>query len=496
MAADRPNILVIMADQMRGDTMGCAGHPMVETPNLDYLAKSGVIFRNAYTPDPVCVPARATLTTGCYPHKCTGIKNNGGAIFEDQAKIAQFFSDNGYISYAGGKLHYVPYSAPGEPRLLHGFDFASLAESGRILSVYDPQGRKRGVEDYHDYLKRAGWGGYSRAHGIGNNDIHPAPSPLPEEHYVDAWVCSSALDYLDNHLRDHSDKPFFSFVSFPKPHAPYDPPRPYDAMYSPREVPVPLRQTDRYSRTPAKYEEMKTHGWDLFSAETYLNARAHYYGQVTFQDKQVGRLLDYLREKDMLENTIVIYTADHGDMLGDFGFFAKSCFYRGSVNIPLIVSWPGHVRENCSSDALVGLQDVLPTLSSLAGLDLGRETDGMDLSPLLRGDGFTEREYIISYYGDDPRQAYMIAGKKYKYIYSQINGVEELYDLENDPEELRNIAFEARYAGTVADMKEGIIGWAKENGDLSMLDGAGLKKAGDDSLATCFQPGVMGWRWY
>ena len=167
--------------------------------------------------------------------------------------------------------------------------------------------------------------------------MHPAPSPLPKEHYVDSWVCSTAIGFLDRHREQHPDTPFFLFASFPKPHAPYDPPRPFDTLYDPRDVPAPLVQADDLKRTPTKFQERITRGWNLVSPEAMQVARAYYFGQVSLQDKQIGRILDYLDRWDLADNTIVIYTSDHGDLMGDFGFFAKYCFYSGSVRIPMIV---------------------------------------------------------------------------------------------------------------------------------------------------------------
>ena len=139
MSLKRPNVLLITADQLRADAIGPGGNAFVQTPNLDRLAESGVNFTNAYTPSPICVPARASITTGNYPHKCTGSKNNAGRIRDGQLKIAQVFADAGYKTYAMGKLHYLPYSPPGQPRLVHGFQHVRLTESGRILKHFDPQ---------------------------------------------------------------------------------------------------------------------------------------------------------------------------------------------------------------------------------------------------------------------------------------------------------------------------------------------------------------------
>ena len=183
----RKNVLILMADQFRHDALHCSGAGWMHTPNFDRLADEGINYLNAFSPNPICVPARACLTTGNYPHKCTGVKNNGGRIRDDQPRIAEHFNAHGYRSYAMGKLHYTPYSSP---RLLHGFTTAELCESGRILAQEKASGRNLGGEDYHDYLYTVGYGGYERAHAIGNNDVHAGVSALPAEHFVDSWVAT------------------------------------------------------------------------------------------------------------------------------------------------------------------------------------------------------------------------------------------------------------------------------------------------------------------
>jgi arylsulfatase A-like enzyme len=239
MAAKRPNILILFADQIRADALGCYGNRCCRTPSLDRLAREGVVFRNSFTPNPICVPARAILMTGNYSHVCTGNRANGGRIRDGQVKLPEHFVRHGYRTYACGKLHFEPYAPPGQPRVLHGFQSCDLAESGRILQQFDPTGAMRGLEDYQDYLADVGWAGYSRAHGIGNNDVRPCPTPLPAEHHVDHWVADCAIRRMREHLASHRDAPFLIFCSFPKPHSPYDPPWEYVTMYDPREVPPP-----------------------------------------------------------------------------------------------------------------------------------------------------------------------------------------------------------------------------------------------------------------
>lgn len=475
----KPNIVFIMCDQMRHDALGCNGNSIVDTPNLDKLAESGINFGNSFTPDPICVPARASLTTALYPHKCTGVKDNSGAIKEGLPKLGEELSKRGYETYSMGKLHYNPYRGPGEERTTHGIRTTEFAESGRILSKYDPKNQITGLEDYHDYLHSVGWGGYTRGHGLGNNDVYPATSPVPQEHYVDSWVADRAIAHMRNHVETDKETPFFMWISFPKPHSAFDPPRPYDSMYDPRDMPDPAGSID-ILKDRGLDNEVKTHYghmWDLLSPQAKKVIKAYYYGLISHQDKQIGRVIDFLETNGLRENTIVVYTADHGEMLGDFGLYFKKNFYNGSIRIPLMISYPAKLPAGRVSGQLVGLQDLMPTLLSLAGAPLEVPVDGIDLTPVLMKDKAV-RSYYIGQCGDDPNQQYMIISLRYKYIYHQLGGVEELYDQLLDPAELDNLAKsgEPGIRSIIETMRTELLRWCRDNGDYAMLENGMLKK--------------------
>jgi arylsulfatase A-like enzyme len=391
----KPNILLLVADQFRGDSLGCDGNTEIQTPHYDALAARGVRFQNAFTPCPICVPARATMITGKYPHNSTGRKANCGALPSAIPKLPELLAAEGYRTYSSGKLHYLPYAAPGEPRTLHGFQNAKLAESGRIIAKYDPSGQTPHLEDYFDYLNTVGWGGYTRAHGVGNNDIHPATSPLPGEHTVDGWVATEGINYIDQHLNEAANQPFLIKVSFPKPHAPFDPPRPYDSMYEPRGLSTPAKQKDKLPRSPDKQIEAAEHGWDYISPEGQQVIKSHYYGLISFQDAQVGRIMAHLEAKGLTENTYVIFVSDHGEMRGDFGYFFKSCMYEGSIRVPMLISGPGITPS--VNDDLVGLEDLAPTITELLSIKLPESVDGISLAPLLQGSNAGTRSSYVAY---------------------------------------------------------------------------------------------------
>ncbi len=505
------NILLMMADQARHDAVACNHDPklssslaqVIKTPNLDRLADSGLCFRNSYTTNPICVPARATIITGNYSHKCTDSKSNSGRILEDQVKLPQLFADNGYLTYAAGKLHYVPYSPPGKPRLVHGFQKVALNESGRMLRRFDPMGQMQGLEDYHDYLKTVGWGGYERAHGTGNNDVHPAPSPLPAEHYSDAWVADRGIAFIRSHLEEHGDRPFLLKASFAKPHSPYDPPRPYDSMYDPREVPEPLGGWENDAilegRDALLQNCKEQYGWDKLSAQAAQVARAHYCGLMSFQDAQIGRLFDCLEELGIADNTIVIYISDHGDLLGDFGRFFKVSMFDGSVKVPMIWRAPGVIPADDPHrrDQLVSLADIFPTFCALAGVELPCEVDGMDLTPILRDPGAPGRECLVSQTMEPPRQKYMLRTPQWKYVYTQVEGIEELYDVRREDYELHNLADDPQFASVKAGLRKQLIEWCVENKDEKMVKDGELAVSSRNVLSPReFSAGRMGWRKY
>lgn len=499
MTSERPNLLLITADQFRWDCLGCMGNPAIATPNLDGLAAHGMLFRNAFTPNPICVPARASIMTGNYPHVCTGVKGNSGRIRPDQPLLTEVLKRVGYRTYALGKLHFVPYSAPGEPRLVHGFEHVDLCESGRVLKQHDPEGRLSGVEDYFDYLKTVGWGGYTRAHGLGNNDVHPCPSPLPAEHTVDAWIADCTMRQIDRHRRECPERPFFMWMSSPKPHSPYDPPRPYDALHDPRRLPPPFGSAaDLTARNPYLDYSRWSHAQDTLSPEALHVIRSYYYGCITFLDAMIGRVLAHLEAAGQLEHTLILFTADHGDLLGDFGTFFKCNHLNGAVRVPFLAAGPG-VQSGTVSEALVGLQDILPTFAGAASAAIGQEVQGKDLAPTLGDPSQTVREMIYSTTLESPWQSAMISDGAWKYIYSEANATEELYNQSADPQELVNRADDPQAQRERDRLRAALRHEAERLGDTRLFAANGDFAATEVDRATFRNEpvrGRMGWRWY
>lgn len=495
--ANRPHLLLITSDQFRWDCLHCLGNEVIQTPHLDRIAADGVVFRNGFSTDPICVPARATIMTGNYPHRATGKKSNGGRIRDDQPLLTEVLKGVGYRTYALGKLHFVPYSPPGEPRLVHGFEHVQLHESGRIIGSYDPEGKLSGLEDYFDYLAKVGWTGYSRAHGVGNNDVRPAPAPMPAEHYVDHWIADCTIRQVDRHLEEQADQPFFMWMSSPKPHAPYDPPRPYDDLYDPRDMPLPVGDPELLAyRSPNMESTRYTHACDTMSPQAWQVARAHYYGNISFLDAMIGRVLDHLEQKGILEETIVLFTSDHGDMLGDLGTAFKANHHNASVRVPFLAMGPGIARGQVS-DALVGLQDILPTFASFAGTAPGQPVHGLDLRPHLADPTTPVRSHYYAATGATGRQSTMVTDGDWKYIFNEPNGTEELYDQHADPYELDNRAADPAQTERKAELRQRLKAMARELGDDEIFDGDELSSTPFDRSGLKDQPiHGIGWRWY
>ena len=497
-----PNILLISADQMRWDCLGAIGNPVIQTPNLDRLARRGVLFRNGFTPDPICVPARASIMTGNYPHVCTGQKANGGRIRADQPLLTETLKSAGYHTYALGKLHFVPYSPPGEPRLVHGFQHVRLTESGRILKQFDPERQQRGLEDYIDYLEDVGWGGYSRAHGIGNNDVRPCRSPLPPEHHVDHWIADCTIAAIDQHRSERAEKPFFMWMSSPKPHSPYDPPKGYDDLYDPRDIPPPFGwgengvEKQLRDKDPAIDKARFTHGVDSLSPQAWQVIRAYYYGGITFLDAQIGRVLDHLERNGQLEDTLILFTADHGDLTGDYGSCFKTCHYNGAVRVPFLAAGPGVARGQVSN-ALVGLQDILPTFAAAAGATVDEDIQGIDLTPVFANPATRARETYYATTKSDCGNAFMITDGIWKYIHSESGGTEELYNQSDDPGEETNLADEPACADMLHEMRQTLKTEARRLGDTDILDGdCFVTREVDRDAFHNEAPTRMGWRWH
>ncbi len=426
---ERPNILLLMADQHRGDCLGADGNSAIHTPNLDRLARGGARFRHAFSSTPTCTPARAALLTGMAPwnHGMLGY----GAVGERYAvELPRALREAGYYTTGIGKMHWRPQ------RNLHGFHTTLLDESGRIES---PDFRS----DYRAWFWSEHPGGDPDASGLDWNGYTAKTYPLPERLHPTSWTGETAVRFLRDYRRP---EPFFLKVSFARPHSPYDPPARFWARYGGE---LPAAQSGAWAD---KHRQPNSDRVDIWHGEmgdaAVARARRGYYGNVTFMDEQVGRILEVLDQRRWLERTLVVYLSDHGDMLGDQHLWRKSYAYQPSARIPMLLHWPEGLAAAARGrviDNPVEIRDVLPTLLDAAGVEPPARVDGASLLRLARNPQSEWRPWIdlehdVCYSPANHWNA-CTDGKR-KYIFHALDGQEQFFDLEADPHECNDLTGE------------------------------------------------------
>jgi arylsulfatase A-like enzyme len=415
-----PNVVVITVDQWPAKALGCAGHPVVETPTLDALARIGRRFDHAYAECPICIPSRRTLMTG------VTARRHGDRIFQtalqmpDLPTLADCFAAAGYQSAAIGKLHVFP------KRDRIGFDEAIIAEEGR-----DHIG---GDDDYDVFLSDNGHAGEQFLHGMGNNEFLTRPWHLPEHLHVTNWITKSACRTIK---RRDPRKPGLWYVSYTHPHPPLAPLQAYLDGYPPDAIDPPLGAAwAEADDAPYPVRAVR----NLFAAlgpKQIRAARRAAYALSTHIDHQIRVVIGTLREEGLLKDTILLFCSDHGDMLGDFGLFAKRLMYQSSVRVPMILVAPqGSARldRGVDRDRLVGLQDVMPTLLDLAGLPIPASCDGLSMI------GDVRRDVFYGEVGDNARASRMIVDGRHKLIWYPAGNRVQLFDLDTDADERDDVA--------------------------------------------------------
>ena len=442
----RPNLLLIMTDQHRGDCLGCDGHPVVETPYLDQMAAEGTRFRHAYTAVPSCIPARATLMTGMdqWHTGVLGMGRSGGNMTTTyRHTLPGELARAGYHTQGIGKMHFHPQ------RARYGFDNLILDESSRELTP-------RFQSDYRTWFEehKAGPYGY-RDHSTDWNSWMSRPSHLPAHLHPPHWTAQQAIEWLD---RRDPTQPFFLKVSFARPHSPYDPPQSYYDLYRDRPIPEPY-VGDWAHIHEGREETADVNAWrSRRSPEEIRRARACYYGSVTFIDHQIGRLLYEMRHhhREAWQNTLILFLADHGDMQGDHHLWRKTYAYEGSARIPFLVRPPaawGWERGQVL-DHVVEIRDVMPTFLDAAGVAIPDTVDGRSLLPLAQGHTETPwRDCLLGEhdwcYSHEQANTFVTDGR-WKFIWFPYLGTEQLFDLAADPGECRNLAGHPDHAETLA----------------------------------------------
>lgn len=433
----KPNVLLIMVDQMRGDCLGINGHPVVETPNLDNLAHKGVRFTNAYSATPSCIPARAALLTGLTQRTHGRVGYEDGVPWNYDHYLAGEFAAAGYHTQCIGKMHVFP------TRSLCGFHNIELHDGYlhevRRHSVSELEGFTA-CDDYLPWLRqRLGPEADMIDLGLGCNSWVARPWMYPEHLHPTNWTVDRSIDFL---RRRDPTKPFFMMTSFVRPHSPLDPPKAYYDQYINQEFPdVPIGDWVDAADTPENHWLTDCYDGKL-DPRALHRARAAYYALITHIDHQIGRLLEALFEYEVAQNTIILFTSDHGDLMGDHNMFRKNYPYQGAMNVPFILYDPNdllHLKKGADRRDLVELRDVMPTLLECAGIPIPDCVEGKSVLPMARGEKTEWRDYIHGEHSRRENSYQTIVTQKYKYIWFSDNGREQFFDLENDPTELHNL---------------------------------------------------------
>lgn len=425
----RPNVLLILDDQHRFDYLGCAGADFVRTPNLDKLAKRGMRFTQCTTNSPVCAPARIGLATGVQPARLGCIQNNCYLPLS-QPTYYQQLRNHGYRVGCIGKLdlakpdHYNGRYGDRPSVYQWGFTHPEECEgkmhAGSSQTPIGPY--THFLEDqnllqtfYDDYRRREkeGW------------SVSCHDSPLPTEAFEDRYIGRRAAEWITNIANDF---PWHLFVSFVGPHDPFDPPAEYGEKY--RNATMPKAVTDDLDSKPQFIKNRVVNA----TPEKITETRQQYCAAIELIDDQIGDIINALEQRDMLDNTYIIFASDHGEMLGDHGLYQKSVPYEPSLQVPLIVAGPG-IEGGQTSDALVELSDINPTICALTNTPTLNNIDAQSFKPILQNESQSHRTETVS----TIRAFQCIRTSRYKLIVN-INDITELYDLMQDPHELNNIA--------------------------------------------------------
>lgn len=419
--ADRPHVLLICTDHWPAALLGAAGHPVIQSPTLDQLCRNGIRFTNAYSECPVCIPARRTLMTGTTPRTHGDRVYRDRLLMPDVPTLAQTFRDAGYQAYAAGKLHVYPQ------RNRIGFDDVMLGEEGRLQYGV--------VDDYEHALAAAGYPGLQFAHGMCNNEYLHRPWHLPEELHVTNWTTRQMCRSIQR--RDPS-RPGFWYLSYCHPHPPLAPLQCYLDLYEQDEIDLPY--CGEWAQDPAKLPVgLGPNQLESFPVgeRRIRAARRAFYALCTQIDHQLRVVIGTLREEGLLDDTILLFSSDHGDLLGNHGLWAKRVFYENSANVPLILVGTKddpRVGHHQVCDRLVGWQDIMPTLLELAGVPVPETVEGRSM---LSGE---PREYLYGECGEGGRSNRMIHAGQYKLIYYAVGNRTQLFDLVHDPRELHDLS--------------------------------------------------------
>ena len=486
----KPNVLFICSDQQRTDTIGAYGNDWIETPALNELAERSFVFQNAYVTQPVCSPARSTMMTGLYPHSAGVVRNSQPGrplsnLFPDAKTIAEMVSDE-YVCAKYGKWHLGDDLSP-----QHGFSEWVSTEDAHDTNHpnWVNEEHRHRKSDYFKYLVDNGYepeGDYEghKSHTQGQRGF------LPEEHTMAAFLSRNTIEFISD--RGSDGKPWLMYVNMFEPHPPYN--GPLNDMYDPATLPVsqlflekPAANTPAFNRVRAEFhiaEVEQSYPGDPQAQEAHWRElRARYFGNVTVLDRGIGPILRALEATGQADNTIVVFTSDHGDSLGDRGMTNKRSFYEEVARVPLIIHVPWLAGDAANRGRRVagsiGQVDLVPTLLDLMGEELPAHLQGSSRRDVLEGTASLDEDVFMQWHGGSATVPLgnpeieqlseipwrcVVTGDRWKLNLSRGDTC-ELYDLDNDPWELTNLYDHPAQIGRVRDMTKRIQDWQNRTGD-------------------------------
>ena len=478
MSTQKPNILFLVSDQQRWDTVSAYGlNDICRTPHIDALAQRGVRFNNAFTPTAICAPARASLYTGLYPHK-HGVTGNGMALNEGVQGLNHYLAQANYQCGYAGKWHVDEESSPSDLGFV-AKDFMGYAFPGSgLLPGLQFGAKPQTGNPYKDYLEERGLGFPTVSHRyVGTNPgcqtqemfaLHEGPV----ESCIEYFVAEETIRLIDQF--QNQDEPFFLWANFWGPHTPCLVPEPYFSMYNPTDIAEHPSYKETFENKPFR-QQLIERMWGLgdYGWAGFQEISARYYGHCTLIDDMVGRIVARLAELGILENTVIVYTADHGDCLGAHKLIEKGEFmYDEIYRIPMIVAHPACEKPGNSNDDFVYLHELAQSALDIAGIDVPAHMDGESFLPAMLGDNSPkgrEEIYAVFHRHFTNVEQRMVRTHRHQLTFNSADQG-ELYDLEADPYQLNNVHGQAEYADIqqtlmdkmgeyMQDLEDPLYGW-------------------------------------
>ena len=487
----KTNLLFIMTDQQRFDGMSCAGNLNIKTPNMDRLAREGVMFVNTYSANPVCVPSRAVLLTGLTSCNVK-VESNGDYTSENVPDVPTFdhlLKGNGYAAEYYGKWH-TPYKFTEcydndvnpigndfpVPHIIEAFQewlknkglTKREPEKGELYSGRYNRPYKPVKLDYS--YDKASLGTDAKMKLKAGQSTQYGCVDIPANLSYASYNTEQTLDALER-LKDGA---FTLTCSFDPPHPPFVVHEPYYSMYPPKDIPVPKSINDPLNDSPYKNRGNAKNELPYKDAENIRNMRSIYYGMISEIDDKLGEILDKLDELGLAENTLVIFTSDHGEMLGDHGMHSKSIFYEGGVHVPLLMRFPKKIKAGTVVEEPVSTMDVFPTILDYMLMPVPK-CDGISLRPFIEGNPV--EHVVVSYSPGGNSPNYMVRVGKLKLMMAQkadSKNVDALYDLEADPLEMRNLIVSPtspkKNRQQALEMKAHLVSWMEKHEPYKATD--------------------------